>query len=454
MKSDGLEAEEYSSLRDEMLRADDQTVTLTGFALVAASFLTVAVIETPSLITKSLLLIGFNVIIFTLVMKVREKRGQQGRIAAYVRVFHEQGVGWESRIHHLERNDALDSDNPWGLGDPREQEPGRFERFNSRAAIGEYSALAILSIFALVALFVGLVVIPRASTDTPAGIEIGVAIAIAVQLSITVLVMKYSRTFKELASSSLKWQRIWASERMKEQLRTKIRESRDVILINGGPASGKTSLGERLAAVLGLDLISKDSIKESVMDAWLAAGVASKQRPGRWSVALPGEPRRDSTDASAMDWFDDVVTRALVTTCERYGRCIIDANIAERQVALFESLAPRLVEILLVADAETLVKRYNRRADRHWVHEPKAAGDSSVWGGSASIEIPGAQRIEINVGSGSANGKETNATLADILTLLAQHYDVTLPDSLVPESQGIRHARALVQELAEGAGDP
>ena len=444
--------EEYATLRDEMLRADDQAITLTGFALVAASFLAAAVIEAASLLTKSLLLIGFNIIILTLVIKVREKRGQQGRIAAYIRVFHEHPSGWETRVHGMRANDDLDDDNPWGLGDPREHAGGAFERFHRRAALGEISAFLVLSFFALAALLVSVWTLPRSSlVDPEQGITplgVGAIVVVVVQALVTGLVFRNSRTFKELGQNSLRWQRIWEETRAIEELRRRIAESGDIILINGGPASGKTSLSQRLAPMLGMQLLSKDIIKESLLDGWVADGYVIPHRPGQWTLALPG---RDAAEASdeVLEWVDDEVTRAMIDVSGRSRPCMLDANVAERQATLFASLAPRLVEILLIVDPQTLVERYNARPTRHWVHVPRASGDSSAWGGSPSVRIDGAERIEVH--ADPADGTESEATLAGILAKLASHYGVRHPAASGVETRVAQKMRRSVPEPLTGA---
>ena len=60
------------------------------------------------------------------------------------------------------------------------------------------------------------------------------------------------------------------------------------VLVAGWPGSGKTTLATALAAEPGLPLLSKDEIKEALMDGLGPPETVSESRPGR-----PGRaPRR------------------------------------------------------------------------------------------------------------------------------------------------------------------
>jgi hypothetical protein len=439
-------AEEYESLRDEMLRADDQAIQLAGFSLVAASFLAAAVIEASSPATKSLLLIGFNIIIFTLVLKVREKRGQQGRIAAYVRIFHEEPTGWETRVQRMRDHDKATSTSPWGSADPRGWHGSAIERFTRRASVGESLVFSVLSTFALLALPLSLWAEGGGSVNrstTPVG---WFALAVAVQAVVTGLVLWASRTFSQLESNSVAWQAIWANARAVEELARKVAASGDVILINGGPASGKTSLARALESLLGVVRLSKDEVKEGTYDAWRAAGLIDERGPGDWTLRLPGRLPRRSTDVGVLDELDDEVTAALIQACEEHRPCVIDTNVAERQFGAMSALAPRLVEIHLSAGPDELTRRYNARRGRHAVHVSRSDGASHDWGGMRPMAHPGTAVFSLDTGSGAGN-----AELVMVLAMLASHYGVRFVTAAGTTTSGLEDAR---QRLLAGLEIP
>lgn len=214
---------EYDSLREEILRADDHTIDLVGFAIVAASFWAAAVTQVQDGLARSILLVGFNAVLLTLAVKVREKRGQQGRIAAYIRVFHEDGWGWESRIEQLRRWDA-------GRDDPSSPQPdwlddeerlSRFQRtfpwlhekFTGLAAFAEMMSFVVLSALSLAA--------SALIASNPTANNLSTLFAwgtLAVQLLIFLAVCYCSRTFGKLEASSAHWGRKWGMLQDRERL--------------------------------------------------------------------------------------------------------------------------------------------------------------------------------------------------------------------------------------------
>ena len=57
------------------------------------------------------------------------------------------------------------------------------------------------------------------------------------------------------------------------------------VAVSGAPGSGKTTLACALAAELGLPLLSKDTIKDALLDVLGAADVAESRRVGRAAIA-------------------------------------------------------------------------------------------------------------------------------------------------------------------------
>jgi 2-phosphoglycerate kinase len=72
---------------------------------------------------------------------------------------------------------------------------------------------------------------------------------------------------------------------------------RRVVLVSGAPGSGKTSLAVPLAAELGLALLRKDRIKETLHD-----GLGAPEPDLAWSRRLGGPCPRPSWPNSTARW--------------------------------------------------------------------------------------------------------------------------------------------------------
>ena len=129
-----------------------------------------------------------------------------------------------------------------------------------------------------------------------------------------------------------------------------------VILVNGLPATGKTTLAQRLATDLRLPLLAKDAIKETLFDTLGWSDRAWSRRLGAATIAL------------------------LYTLLEeqlRAGRpCVVECNfVPDRDTRRWRDLAQTYpftpFQILCVSDGPTLYARYCDRArsdERHPGH--------------------------------------------------------------------------------------
>lgn len=121
-----------------------------------------------------------------------------------------------------------------------------------------------------------------------------------------------------------------------------------LVLVNGLPGSGKTTLGGSIAAALDVPLVSKDVIKEALAD--VAAGTVASRRLGQiasdtmWELAaaIPGT-------AVVESWWHAPRDLAFVTAgVARSGR-------------------PRLVQVWCEVPADVARRRYDERR-RHPIH--------------------------------------------------------------------------------------
>ncbi|MEN9937619.1 MAG: hypothetical protein RLZZ387_4198 [Chloroflexota bacterium] len=119
-----------------------------------------------------------------------------------------------------------------------------------------------------------------------------------------------------------------------------------LILVNGLPCTGKSTLARMLAAHLGLPLFSKDQIKETLFDT-----LGWSDRP--WSTRL---------SVASVAVLLDVVAAELAA-----GRsCVAESNFhPERDAERLRDLRARhpfeLVQVLCVTEGSALVARYDER---------------------------------------------------------------------------------------------
>lgn len=120
-----------------------------------------------------------------------------------------------------------------------------------------------------------------------------------------------------------------------------------LVIITGKPATGKTTLGQRLAADLALPYFSKDGVKETLFDALGVDDLAWSRRLGMASFAL-------------LRYVTDV-------TLSARRSLMVEANfLAEYDAPFYQTMAERhgarVAQVWLTAQSETLAQRFERRA--------------------------------------------------------------------------------------------
>ena len=127
-------------------------------------------------------------------------------------------------------------------------------------------------------------------------------------------------------------------------------------LVSGMPATGKTTLGRRLAADLGLPFFAKDDLKETLFDTLGVGDLAWSRRLGPASFTL---------------------LRYIAEATVRAGQsAVIEANFTvEYDAPFYQSLVARhgvrVAQVWLTAAPMTILARFERRAasaDRHPGH--------------------------------------------------------------------------------------
>ena len=137
------------------------------------------------------------------------------------------------------------------------------------------------------------------------------------------------------------------------------------VVVNGPPGSGKSTISGALAEGLGLPLLSKDAIKESLADALEITDVAASRRLGRAAIQLIYALARDSRGAVLEGPF-------------------------LRSFAIDElaALDGDVIEVFLRCPQDELRRRYRGRA-RHPCHFDDVRTDDDLWNDDTMVPVAG-----------------------------------------------------------------
>ena len=151
---------------------------------------------------------------------------------------------------------------------------------------------------------------------------------------------------------------------------------RRFVVVSGPPASGKSTIAPAIAAHLGLPLIAKDTIKETLMSALGAPDVETSKRLGRAAVAT---------------------VFALAT--ESPVGAVLDGNF-HRSIAVdaLAGLPGSVVEVFCRCSRDETAGRYAARAGtRHPGHFDEVRSAEDLWTPETSEPIAGGWPVlEVN----------------------------------------------------------
>lgn len=153
-----------------------------------------------------------------------------------------------------------------------------------------------------------------------------------------------------------------------------------LIVVNGPPAAGKTTLARHLERALRLPLFTKDGFKEALYEIDDSEG---------WRERLADATFNAHLGAAAIRMMFDAATTVLAANTSTIVEANLVPHLAGPELAAIEERTRcRLLQVLVTAAPDVLIARYRERQrseERHPGHRLVATADARV---TAQLTLP------------------------------------------------------------------
>jgi len=138
------------------------------------------------------------------------------------------------------------------------------------------------------------------------------------------------------------------------------------VVVNGPPGSGKTTLGEELASKLGLPLLSKDALKEALMDELGVPDMETSRQLGQTAMTALMAKALDSPTGGVLE--------------ANFNRSLAVSDLGR--------LPGHVVEVFCRCPRELCLARYRKRSsDRHPGHFDAERSATDLWNDETTVPI-------------------------------------------------------------------
>ena len=149
-------------------------------------------------------------------------------------------------------------------------------------------------------------------------------------------------------------------------------EKSNIIILQGGPATGKTTLGKKVAKEFQFPYFSKDNIKELILD-YIGLPTTPALFSDNTSQNTSDDENEGKLSGMKMDEASVAILFQLIEAHIQVQKsCIIDGTFDEFHSSTFKKLKSKYfffpIQIYCYADLDVLSQRYKERAETRERH--------------------------------------------------------------------------------------